>query len=93
MKILINLLSLFNLIFGIVALLPCLMAGLMSMDSPQAQHSILAHLLMYLILSFPVVCWIFSVLPYRFPKYSIFISLFPTIEATTFFTVIWMLSK
>jgi hypothetical protein len=89
----INLLSLFNFLFGIISFIPCLMAGLMSMDSPQAQHSLLAHIMMYIMLSFPLVCWTCSVLPYYFRKYDIYISLFPIVEAALFISTLWILSK
>jgi hypothetical protein len=86
----INLLSFLNFLLGVISLLPCLMAGLMSMDSPQAQHSILAHIMMIVILSFPFVCWICSALPYRFPKWSIYICLFPIFEMILFFGIIYL---
>jgi hypothetical protein len=89
----INLLSLFNFLFGIISFLPCLMAGLMSMDSPQAQNSLLAHIIMYIMLSFPLVCWVCSILPYYFPKYDIHISFFPIVEASLFIFILWLLPQ
>jgi hypothetical protein len=87
----INLLSFLNFLLGAISLLPCLMAGLMSMDSPQAQHSVVAHIMMIVILSFPFVCWICSALPYYFPKYSFYISLFPIVEMVLFFGIMYFL--
>jgi len=89
----INLLSLCNFLLGAISLLPCLMAGLMSMDSPQAQHSILAHVIMVVILSFPFVCWICSALPYYFSKWSMYISLFPMVEMALFFGIMYLIGK
>jgi len=63
----------------------------MSMDSPQAQHSILAHVIMVVILSFPFICWVCSALPYFFPKLSVYISLLPMIEMILFFSTIYLI--
>lgn len=78
-----------NLLFGAIAVPPCLMAGLMSMDSPQAQHSVGAHIACYSILSFPLVCWACSFwapsLTDSRPKAAIFLSLLPMVVAAAFF--------
>jgi len=91
MTFLTKILAFLNLIFGVVSFLPCLMAGLMSMDSPQAQHSVLAHLVMYIFLSFPLVCWICAGLSYYFKSWAL--GLFPICEAVLFISTLWILSK
>lgn len=87
----VKLLSVFNIVLGLFSFIPCLMAGLMSMDSPQAQHSILAHIMMYIMLSFPLVCWICAGLAYWFKSWLI--GLFPISEAVLFIFTLWILSK
>jgi hypothetical protein len=93
MTLLTKILSFLNLIFGVVSFLPCLMAGLMSMDSPQAQDSMLAHIMMWIILTFPIVCFICSVIPVAFNRWSLYVAVFPIVEATVFITILWILSK
>lgn len=86
-----NQLSIFNIILGLFSFIPCLMAGTMSMDSPQAQHSAFAHLVMYIMLSFPLVCWTCAGLCYYFRSWLI--GLFPICEAIVFIATLWILSK
>ena len=86
-----NLLVCLNIVLGLFSFIPCLMAGGMSMDSPQAQHSVLAHLVMYILLSFPLVCWICAGLSYYFKSWLV--GLFPVIEAILFVSTLWILSK
>jgi hypothetical protein len=78
------------LVLGLVSFFPCLMAGLMSMDSPQAQNDPVAHLAMYIMLSFPLVCWICAILSYYFRSWIF--GLFPMFEAVLFVTILWILS-
>jgi hypothetical protein len=84
-------LTFFNIVLGLFSFIPCLMAGAMSMDSPQAQNSTIAHLVMYIFLSFPLVCWICAGLSYYFK--SLALGLFPMCEAVLFITTLWILSK
>jgi hypothetical protein len=93
MILLIKVLSFFNLVFGVVGFLPCLMAGLMSMDSPQAQDSMLAHIMMWIILTFPIVCFICSAIPLALNRWSLYVAVFPIVQATLFITTLWILSK
>lgn len=93
MTFLTKILAFLNLIFGAVSFLPCLMAGLMSMDSPQAQDSILAHIVMWIILTFPIVCFVCSVIPMTLNRWSFYVAAFPIVQATLFITTLWMLSK
>jgi hypothetical protein len=93
MTFLTKILAFLNLIFGVVSFLPCLMAGLMSMDSPQAQDSILAHIIMWIILTFPVVCFVCAAIPRTFNRWSFYIAAFPIIEAVLFIAILWILSK
>ena len=79
------------MVLGLFSFIPCLMAGAMSMDSPQAQHSVLAHLVMYIFLSFPFVCWVCGGLSYYLKSWVL--GLLPICEATLFITTLWMLSK
>lgn len=96
MRVITGLLSAMNMCLGTVAVLPCLMAGLMSMDSPQAQHSVAAHVGCYLMLSFPLVCFVCSfvaagILLDRRPKAAFCVSLFPIAEAFAFFGWLYFL--
>ena len=91
MQLAINILSIINFILALVSFMPCLMAGGMSMDSPQAQNSVLSHLLCYLILGFPIVCLFGSIAPqYINNKFSIYMALFPICEMTLFFIAIYL---
>lgn len=93
MKLVIATLSVINCALAILSFLPCMMAGLMSMDSPQAQNSFLSHVLCCLILSFPIVCLICGVAPeYINNKLSIYVALFPICEMTLFFATIYLIS-
>jgi hypothetical protein len=87
----VNLLSVFNILLGLFSFMPCLIVGAMSMDSPQAQNDPFAHLVMYILLSFPLVCWVCSGLSYWLKSYLI--GLFPIGEAFLFITILWVLSK
>jgi hypothetical protein len=87
----INVLAFLNVILGLFSFIPCIMAGGMSMDSPQAQESFWAHVVCLMIMSFPLVCWICAGLSYYFKSYLI--GLYPIIEAVLFITTLWMLSN
>jgi hypothetical protein len=86
-----NFLISLNIVLGLFSFIPCLMAGVMSMDSPQAQHSVVAHLVMYILLSFPLVCWTCAGLSYYFKSWVL--GLFPICEAVLFVSTLWILSK
>jgi len=89
----INLLSSFNIVLALISAIPCLMAGAMSMDSPQAQNSILAHAVAYLVLSFPLVSLICGIIPLLFTnRWAIFIAAFPVITVSLFFLVLYTLA-
>lgn len=93
MKLAISILGVINVILAFVAFMPCMMAGLMSMDSPQAQNSILSHVLCYLILGFPIVCLVGGIVPqYINNKFSIYIALFPVCEMILFFATLYLIS-
>ena len=93
MKLAIAALSVINCALAVLSFLPCMMAGLMSMDSPQAQNSVLSHVLCCLILCFPIVCLVCSVVPeYINNKLSIYVALFPICEMTLFFATIYLSS-
>jgi hypothetical protein len=65
----------------------------MSMDSPQAQNSIIAHIVAYLILSFPLVSLVCGIIPLLFTiEWAIFIAVFPFITASLFFLVLYTLA-
>jgi hypothetical protein len=69
------------------------MAGAMSMDSPQAQNSVLAHAVAYLILSFPLVSLVCGIIPLLFTiRWVIFIAVFPVITVSLFFLVLYTLA-
>jgi len=89
----INLLSSFNIILALISAIPCLMVGAMSMDSPQAQNSIIAHSVAYLILSFPLVSLVCGIIPLLFTiRWAIFIAVFPVITVSLFFLVLYTLA-
>jgi len=89
----INLLSSFNIVLALISAIPCLMAGAMSMDSPQAQNSVLAHTVAYLVLSFPLVSLICGIIPLLFTiKWATAIAVFPIIEVSLFFLVLYTLA-
>jgi hypothetical protein len=89
----INLLSSFNIILALFSALPCLMVAGMSMDSPQAQNSVLAHVVAYTILSFPLVSLVCGILPFLFTiKLAIVIALLPICEAVLFLSIVFILS-
>jgi hypothetical protein len=81
----------FNIVLGMFSFIPCLMAGVMSMDSPQAQNDPIAYLVMYIMLSFPLVCWICAGLSYYFKSWML--GLFPICEAVLFIITLWIFSK
>jgi heme/copper-type cytochrome/quinol oxidase subunit 2 len=87
----INVLAFLNVLLGLFSFIPCLMAGGMSMDSPQAQESFWAHVICLMIMSFPLVCWICAGLSYYFKSWQI--GLFPTVEAILFITMLWVFSN
>ena len=89
----INLLSSFNIILALFSALPCLMVAGMSMDSPQAQNSVLAHVVAYTILSFPLVSLVCGIIPLLFTiRWAIFIAVFPVIAVSLFFLVLYTLA-
>ncbi|NCA20578.1 MAG: hypothetical protein EBS86_05520 [Crocinitomicaceae bacterium] len=89
----INLLSSFNIILALFSALPCLMVAGMSMDSPQAQNSVLAHVVAYTILSFPLISLVCGILPFLFTtKWAMAIALLPIFEVVLFLSVVFMLS-
>jgi len=81
-----------NICLALALAIPCLMAGVMSMDSPQAQSSYLAHAICGIILSYPLVCLICGIMPLIIKaKYEIFIAILPLTEAIIFVIVISVL--
>lgn len=82
MKILITTFCIFNIILAFVSFIPCLMAGAMSMDSPQAQNSTLAHIICYAMISFPIVCLVCGISAnFVSGNFSLLLSFFPIFEA------------
>jgi len=88
----ITILSILNFILAVISAVPCLMAGVMSMDSPKAQNSLVSHIVCRIILSFPVVCLVCAVVPQFIDKFSIFVAIFPIIEMTLFVSIIYLIS-
>jgi hypothetical protein len=89
----INLLAAFNILLALISATPCLMAGAMSMDSPQAQNSAIAHVVSYILLSFPLVSLVCGILPFLFTlKWAIAIALLPICEAVMFLSIFFVLS-
>jgi hypothetical protein len=93
MILLIKALSTINILLAIMTALPCLIAGAMSMDSPQAQHSTIAHLLCYMMLSFPLVCLVcglFSLFIMNMSnRFALLVCVIPILEAIVFFGIIF----
>jgi hypothetical protein len=89
----INLLAAFNILLALISTIPCLMAGTMSMDSPQAQNSAIAHVVAYILLSFPLISLVCGILPFLFTtKWAMTIALLPICEVVLFLSVVFMLS-
>jgi len=88
----INLLAAFNILLALISAIPCLMAGAMSMDSPQAQNSAIAHVVSYILLSFPLISLVCGILPFLFTtKWAMIIALLPICEVVLFLSVVFML--
>ena len=85
-------LALFNFLLGVVSILPCLMAGLMVFDSPGSIDDPLTNIVSILLLSFPIVCFICVIIPQYIVTGSIFISLFPIVEAAVFLFSVYLIS-
>ncbi len=86
MQILSIVLCIWNIIFGIISFVPCIMGAAMGADSPQAQKDPLSILLCYLFLSFPVICIICGLSSLGFGlfghyKTAIVVGLWPILEA------------
>jgi len=88
----ITILSILNFILAGISAAPCLIVGVMSMDSPKAQNSLVSHIVYWIILSFPVVCLVCAIVPQFIDKFSIFIAVFPIIEMTLFVSIIYLIS-
>lgn len=85
-KIIVIILSVWNLLFAIISFVPCIMGGAMGMDSPQAQKDPMAILLSAAFLTFPIVCCVCSIVGlisgiYEYYKTSLFMGVFPIVEA------------
>ena len=86
-------LSIFNFILALISAMPCLMVCVMSMDSPQAQNSLASHIICWLILSFPVVCLVCSILaPFVNGEFSIFIAMIPVCEMVFIIAALYLIS-
>jgi len=87
----VSIISFLNGLFAVVSILPCL---LMSMDSPQSQSSVLAHVAAVVVLCFPLVCAACaaaSSLLWRTPKAALAVACFPVCVAAQFFGVLFVL--
>lgn len=97
MKIVITLFSILNIFLAVAGFLPCLMVGAMSMDSPQAQESIVAHIICYSIITFPLVCLVCGTVSYFIHKFSssfaLLLSLLPITELVSFIGFLYLISK
>lgn len=86
MNVLLISLAVFNLVFAVVSFVPCIMGGVMSMDSPQAQKDPFAITFCLLMLTFPIVCLICGLslpLLIYFKQHipGLIVGFFPIIEA------------
>jgi hypothetical protein len=75
--------------------IPCLMAGVMSMDSPKAQNSTAAHMVCYTILSFPLVMMVCGILSAFIlsGRLGLVVSLLPYIEVILFLSIVFLTQK
>lgn len=80
-------LGMLNLIVALASALPCLMVGVMSMDSPQAQNSSWAHVTCYCILCFPILCVATGITSIFVPKLDV-VSLMPILAVVIIFVLI-----
>lgn len=94
MKLFIVVNCILNFILAICSIPFCLMGGFLIFDSPQSQHSILAHIISFTFLTFPIVCLICAISPrYLNTSYGIIVSIFPFIEMLVCFSLFYLLSK
>lgn len=71
-----------NIILALMSAIPCLMAGAMGMDSPQAQASVSAHVVCSLMISFPVVCLVCGMVGLLWVNnWGLLVVLWPWLEA------------
>lgn len=83
-----------NTIVAICSIPFCLMGGIAIMDSPQSQHSILAHIISFTFLTFPIVCLICAISPiYLNTFYGIVVSFLPCIEILVCFSLFYFFSR
>lgn len=94
MKSVLTIFSIMNLVLAIFGFIPCLIAGAMSMDSPQAQNSWLAHAVSNTLLSFPLVCLVCGIIPFFISsRYGLVVSIIPVCEVVLFFLILYILSN
>lgn len=93
MNTIISIFGIINLLLGVFSIPFCLMGGLMIFDAPGSTEKLSNHIVSYLFLTFPLVCFICGLLVYLYSnKYSIYISLFPIVEGTTFISILYVIS-
>lgn len=90
MTIVIIVMSVLNIIFGLVSALPCLMIAAMSGDNPKYAGSPAHVALVWAMLSFPVICMTAGIaspiLWYaEFKALSVITTVWPIVEAAIFF--------
>lgn len=92
MRTLIMAFSMINIFLCLITAMPCLMAGAMGMDSPQAQASLFAHIICYTVLSFPLVCLVCGVISTFFNStLGLVISFLPISEAILFVAILYFI--
>jgi hypothetical protein len=82
--------AIINLVLSIVSFIPCLMAGVMSMDSPQATSDPLAIGVCCIFLTFPIVCLVCGILPFVLRNLAVYIVLIPIVEIILFFSTVYL---
>lgn len=90
MNMLIKVGAIFNLVLSIISFVPCLMAGVMSMDNPQAASDPLAISVCYIFLTFPIVSLVCGVLPFVLRNLAVYIILIPIVEIVLFFSIVYL---
>lgn len=94
MKTTVLIFSTINILLSVIGFIPCLMAGTMSMDSPQAQNSWLSHAVSNILLSFPLVCLACGIIPFFIiNRCGLVVSIIPVCEAVLFFLIMYILSN
>jgi len=88
-NIIMNILGFLTILLGLFSFIPCIIAGAMGMDSPQAQRDPLTIFICYSVLTFPLVSIISGILSLMVSKrWQIYFVLIPFFEMLLIFLLI-----